>query len=514
MSPAKSALYVILIFLAVIVAIGFFTYEKPQQNTTNLPNNMPTTTYKNIRPAAVAGSFYPSDKYELSEMIDKFLAEATTSTASGTPRIIISPHAGYIYSGPIAAAAFKSAAGQTIERIIIVGRSHQAYFDNIAADKHDAWETPLGMSPVDLDFIDELSGDGIINDKDSAHDKEHSLEVMLPFIQKTFGFQVKIVPLLFGNENPNTEVKLAEALSELMDDKTLVIISSDLSHYPTPENAKKLDKQTINAVLSNDADLFHSELKRIMNANQGQVETLACGETAIGMALNLSKKLGLVPTLIKSANSGEIQPESSANVVGYAAITFNKINMENPANTHELDNQEQIIALDIARETLRAYFDNKKYEPQTDGKEIFDEHLGAFVTLKIGGNLRGCIGVFEPDKPLSEVIKEMALSAAFDDPRFSPLTSDELDDIEIEISVLSPMQKIDNSDEIILGTHGVYVKQGRRTGVFLPQVATETGWDKEKFLNTLCTEKAGLSDECWKDPNTEIYTFTAQVFAE
>ena len=180
----------------------------------------------------------------------------------------------------------------------------------------------------------------------------------------------------------------------------------------------------------------------------------------------------------------------------------------------ELNHAEQKIALQIARKSLEAHFAGQNYIPETNGLNIFSETRGVFVTLHRQGELRGCIGNFEPSQPLSKNIESMTLAAALEDNRFNPLTIDELSEIDIEISVLSPMRKIFSADEIELGKHGVYFKQGKRSGVFLPQVAEETGWDKETFLNALCVEKAGLDPYCWRDPKTEIFIFTAQVFEE
>ncbi|MCX6782251.1 MAG: AmmeMemoRadiSam system protein A [Candidatus Magasanikbacteria bacterium] len=180
----------------------------------------------------------------------------------------------------------------------------------------------------------------------------------------------------------------------------------------------------------------------------------------------------------------------------------------------ELNSTKQKTALEIARKTLEAHFDGRDYVPEVGDIKILSEHRGVFVTLRKNGNLRGCIGIFESDRPLTEVIREMALAAAFEDNRFEPLTKDELNEIKIEISVLSPMKKIASADEIELGKHGVNIRRGARSGVFLPQVAEETGWDKKTFLDSLCVEKAGLEPGCYNDPNTELYIFTAQVFEE
>lgn len=181
---------------------------------------------------------------------------------------------------------------------------------------------------------------------------------------------------------------------------------------------------------------------------------------------------------------------------------------------HPLNETEKNASLNIARKTLEECFAGRDYLPETGGHRVFGERHGAFVTLRKRGELRGCIGLFESDKPLSEVIKEMTLAAAFQDNRFEPLIKDEMSEVKIEISVLSPMKKIGNIDGIELGKHGVNIRRGRNSGVFLPQVARETGWDKNTFLNSLCVEKAGLEPGCWRDPQTEIFIFTAQVFEE
>jgi len=204
-------------------------------------------------------------------------------------------------------------------------------------------------------------------------------------------------------------------------------------------------------------------------------------------------------------------------VVGYAAIAFFKtdgVQGSVAGSANELNKGEQEIALQIARKTLEAHFKGREYQVAADLTPVFQGKRGVFVTLKEQGNLRGCIGNFTPDIDLAENIKEMALSAAFSDPRFFPLERQELKNIEIEISVLSPMQKITDPILIEIGKHGVYVKKGARAGVYLPQVATEMGWNKEQFLNSLCEEKVGLDANCWKDGSVDLYIFTAQVFNE
>lgn len=478
---------------------------------------------KDIRQPAYAGQFYPADPRELDSMLTDYFRQAERSTVAGIPRILLAPHAGYIFSGQTAAYSFKQLMGSGYKRAIVIGRSHNAYFHGVSADTHLAWTTPLGQLAVDQDFIHllESATSSLIISDDIPHNNEHSLEVMMPFLIKALGDGVKIVPLLFGDEDAATSLKLAEVLEPLIDQETLVIISSDLSHYPAYKDANDLDQKTIEAILSCDVEKFQQKVRELEQLGRAGVATLACAEPAISAGLILAENLGLKPYLLKYTNSGDVMPESKDRVVGYAAIAFGQQPTANnqPSTIKgqqpiELNFDEQEIALQIARKTMEAAFENREYQPQLDGFPIFQSKRGAFVTLKENGQLRGCIGTFEENKPLAEVIRQMALAAAFQDLRFSPLTRKELPLIEIEISVLSPREKIINPDLIEVGKHGVYMQRGSRGGVYLPQVAVEQGWSKEEFLESLCEQKAGIGKNCWRDPAVDLYIFTAHVFHE
>ncbi len=482
-------------------------------------------TQENIRPMAVAGQFYPADSVELDKMLNDFLQNASSS-ATGTPQVIIVPHAGYVYSGQVAAFAFRAIEGSGFKRAVIIGRSHQQYFEGVGADGNDAWQTPFGEVKTDKDFIHQLaSSTNVIKIDSKPHQTEHSLEVELPFLIKTLGKDIKIVPLLFGDDSLETALKLSDVLAQFIDNETAVVVSSDLSHYPEYETANGLDKKTIETILGLDIEKLHKQNTEAESTGLAGVATLACGEPAIITAMALAKQLGFSAKLLKYSNSGDYFPATKDRVVGYAAIAFyNPQGVVKSETDEELNKEEQKIALQIARKALEVHFEDKDYIPSASpvrgkasngaSQPIFQKERGVFVTLKKYGQLRGCIGNFTPSIDLAENIKEMALSAAFNDPRFTPLEKSELKDIEIEISVLSPMQKITNPDLIEVGKHGVYVKKGMRSGVYLPQVATELGWSKEQFLNSLCEEKAGLNRDCWRDGSTELFIFTAQVFSE
>jgi hypothetical protein len=180
----------------------------------------------------------------------------------------------------------------------------------------------------------------------------------------------------------------------------------------------------------------------------------------------------------------------------------------------ELNFEEQKIALQIARQTLEIFFRKRSYEPEVSAYPTFQTKRGVFVTLRKNGELRGCIGTFEPEQNLAQTIQAMVLSAAFWDPRFFPLQENELPEIKIEISILSPRQKITNPTLIEVGKHGIYIQRGHRSGVYLPQVAIKQGWNREEFLNSLCEDKAGLEREAWRDGSAELYIFTVQVCEE
>ncbi len=462
-----------------------------------------------VRPEAAAGTFYPADPGELRALVDALFAAAPAAPVAGRARIILAPHAGYDYSGPVAAAAFKALAGSGYERVIIIGNSHHTRFDGVRADGHDTWNTPLGPVAVDREFIGRLTAAAAAVGVDPApHDPEHSLEVMVPLLVGVLGPDVKIVPLLFGSGGGAAADDLAAALRPLLDDRTAVVISSDLAHYPRYEDANILDGATVRAVLSGDPDVFRA---RFASSSDGAVpppETLACAGIAIESGLVLARAMGLAPRLLQYANSGDRPSGSKDRVVGYAAVAFNE---PLPPPARELDPAEQAEALAIARQALVGAFAGADRAPAA-GTAVFGEKRGVFVTLKKGGQLRGCIGVFETDRPLAESIWDMARAAAFDDGRFQPLTAAELPEIEIEVSVLSPLVRVAGAAEIEVGRHGVYLRRGGSSGVFLPQVAAEQGWDKAEFLTALCRDKAGLAGDCWQDPRTELRVFTAQVF--
>lgn len=473
----------------------------------------------NIRKAAVAGMFYPEEKRALKNMIKGFLDKAEEIKIEAKPKILIVPHAGYEYSGQTAGYGFKQLEGVDFRRVVLIGPSHTDWFDGLALSDDDIWQTPLGDLEVDSDFLAKLAKENKkIFYRQSAHSKEHCLEVELPFLQ-TLLKDFKIAPIVMGEPTLKNAEILADSLAKNIDSKTLIVISSDLSHYPSYELANQIDKKTIGAILSGEAENFEKILKETMNQNLESLDTCACGEGPIKAGLILAERLGLKKIkLLKYVNSGDITGDYSR-VVGYASIAFFKESEKTSAFAEKEslseDDKKELLAL--ARQSIEVYLKEGKMPEFATASERLKQPRGAFVTLRKKNELRGCIGRLEApeEEPLYKIVAQMAAAAATQDARFYSVRLEELKDIKIEISVLSPLKKIKSPfQEIELGRHGVAIKNGFRSGVFLPQVAIETNWDLETFMNELCEHKAGISKDDWKTGEADIYIFTAEVFKE
>lgn len=475
-----------------------------------------------IREPAVAGTFYPSSESELNSMIEDFFAKVELPELDKYIRALIVPHAGYVYSGQVAAYGYKTLEGKDpsadeagINRVILIGNSHQALFDGISVYEKGYYKTPLGKVEIDEDLTKKIiNSNEKISFREEVHQNEHSLEVQLPFLQKVLGKGWKIVPIIMGSDKPETVNILINVLKNLIDDNTLLIASSDLSHYPEYEDAQYSDNKVIEAILTGKIENLRNTISQLEQENISNLQTCACGQGSIEVVMGLMKNKNI--KLLKYANSGDVAigdpPTGEAGksqVVGYGAIVFMTGQSES-----KLGQKEQKRLLEIARQSVETYIKESRTIKFEESSSALNKSLGAFVTLKKYGQLRGCIGIFEPNIPLYQVVAETAISSAVNDARFTPVTKDELDELEYEISVLSPLKKVDSWKDIEIGKHGVQIKKGLRSGVFLPQVATENNWDLDTFMSVLCTQKAGLSADCWKDDETEIYVFTAQVFGE
>jgi len=460
-----------------------------------------------IRKPAVAGSFYPADSEELNSQISGFFDQAKMLDTESNLRILIVPHAGLEYSGQTAAWGFRQVEDKKYTRVILLGVSHKNWFDYAAVYNEGKWETPLGETPIDEELATALLGNKTVADTVS-HKEEHSLEVELVLLQKILS-NFKIVPILLGQVSDKVIDDLAGKISQNMDENTLLVVSSDLSHYPSWSVANEVDGETIKAIVSGNKSTFERKIGDLESKNYPSLDTCACGQQAISVALKIAEILSIEDfRKIHYENSGDISGDKSR-VVGYAAI-----GAWQESGQDILGEQAKKEALSIARRTLEEYLKTNKVLKIIPREKVLEKFLGAFVTLQKAGQLRGCIGLFEPEMPLYKVIQEMAIAAATEDGRFLPVAEKELKEVNIEISIMTPKKKINDWREIQPGKQGVVIQKGPNSGTFLPQVATETGWSKEEFLGQLCTQKAGLPNDCYKDPLVSLFVFEAQVFAE
>ncbi len=381
-----------------------------------------------------------------------------------------------------------------------------------------SWQTPIGITPVDEAYANYLIDDdlGIKSDLNAFSDHTIEMQVlMLQYALKDNDF--KIIPILISKPTKEQEEILASKLASILDKDTILIVSSDLSHYPEYDDAVQADSKTIEAILSESENTFRSNIREYEHKNINNLETYACGYESIALALNVAQKLdNLQFAKLKYANSGDITGDHSR-VVGYSAIiaTGNGHN-QNALNSLSKDAKNE--ALQIARGAIKSALNDKNsttMQPPSN-LELY-EPAGAFVTLKENNQLRGCIGYFETDnikQPLYKVIHNAAIDAAFNDPRFDKLTKDEFDDVEIEISIMTLRKPVNSYKNIKLGKQGVVVTQGTHSGTFLPVVARDTGWSLDKFMSELCSQKAHLSPTCYLDKNTKIDVFDTVEFGE
>jgi MEMO1 family protein len=468
------------------------------------------------RRPAVAGQFYPADKNELSKMLKNLFARAVAPEKMPGVVAIICPHAGYVYSGGVAASSYNQIdPTKEYDNIFVLGPSHYVGFEGASVYDEGDFITPLGTVKVNRELGQELiKKHKVFTDRADAHRLEHSIEVQLPFIQYIMRKPFRIVPIVVGASTLDACAEIASALRPYFNSKNLFVISTDFSHYPAYDDANAVDKATADAVLSNSAE----NLIRTIGTNEKKgipnLVTCMCGWPCVLTLLSITHNIpNITFTPIEYRNSGDSDIGDKSRVVGYYSIVVSIKEAPQKAGFNLNDNEKKTL-LAIARNTLEQQFQKDhilNVDPSTLTENL-KTNCGAFVTLNEHHELRGCVGRFEPDEPLFKVVQTMALAAATQDYRFSPVRQDELKSIELEISVLTPLKRIDSIDEIQLGKHGIYIKKGSYAGTFLPQVATETGWNKEEFLGHCAQDKAGIGWDGWKD--AEIYTYEALVFGE
>lgn len=477
-----------------------------------------------VRFPAVAGKFYVEEAEVLEAAVRGFLEDALPARGE-RPIALVSPHAGYIYSGQIAADAYRQAMGHEYDLIVLLGTNHTTpRFDGVSVYDGAGYKTPLGLARIDQGVAAALrKADTAFTFRPEVHQKEHSVEVQVPFAQVAFP-GVPIVAAVIGRPDLELATRFGKALAAAVAErKALIVASSDLSHYPAYDDAVAADRETLTAVASLDPALVVSTLQRQMRRPAQGLSTCACGEGPTLAAMIAAKELGARRGVVVSyANSGDVAIGDRSRVVGYGAVAFTAgaggtdvsvLAEPKPAKPgDEISAEGKAMLLRVARTTLERFFETGTTPLLRGFPQELRRKQGAFVTLKKNGELRGCIGHMAEDTPLYQVVGAMAINAAFRDRRFPQLRPEELAQVEIEVSVLTPFRIVPDPDSVKVGRDGVVLAKSGKRSVFLPQVAPEQGWDRDTMLDRLC-RKAGLPLACWKE-GARLSTFQADVFHE
>ena len=479
-----------------------------------------------VRPFLQTGNWYPGNRSALSELMNELFAGAAKSGTKHRPRALLVPHAGLRYSGKCAAKAFSGLKGWRIDRVIILGVAHRAALSGACVSDFSADRTPLGDIPVDTQITAELGKlPGFhVNDRTMVY--EHSIENELPFLQYVLkGQQFRIVPVLFGSVSRTQLKDFAKNLKRYVTETTLIVASSDLTHYgkqygyvpftsQIPSRLKKLDMGFLSRVMKLDVDsLMRYKVKTKIDA---------CGFIPVSVMMEMLEKKSVTATLLDYYRSADESGDYSLSV-SYGAVLFqdkkakgeDKKMDEQAAVPKQISHENRVLLLKLARETLVAYTrSGKRLDVKLDDypKEL-QVRRSVFVTLNKNGNLRGCIGNLGEGDPLPISVRDYTINAAASDPRFRPVQEEEVKDIDIEISVMTPSCEIPDYHRIRLGIDGVIIQKGFYRAVFLPQVATETGWNLDEFLSHL-SMKAGLPADAYKHPGMKFSVFQAEVFSD
>ncbi|MCX8159521.1 MAG: AmmeMemoRadiSam system protein B [Candidatus Saccharicenans sp.] len=454
-----------------------------------------------IRKPAWAGQFYESDPVRLSQQLEVWLDSAEARSVTGEVVGLIVPHAGYLYSGRVAAVGYRLFRGRSVDSVVIIGPSHYQAFEGCSIYLRGGFATPLGVVEVDEALAGELarsSGFGYIPE---AHDREHSVEVQVPFIQKVFP-GARIVPVVMGNQTEMTIQALAGALARATKGKrVLVVASTDLSHFLSRAQANERDRNTIELIKKLDLKTLGRQVARY--------ENVMCGGGPVLALLHYARKIGSAGVEVLAYSDSAAAGGPDDRVVGYLSAA---VYLETSGIWPELTREEKKELLALARLAIETYLSSGELPAYKPNSPRLETKAGAFVTLKQQHQLRGCIGFAEPLFPLWQTVAQAAVLAATEDPRFPPLRKAELSGLQIEVSVLGPLQPVSDVSEIKVGRHGLVIKEGQRSGLLLPQVAVEQGWDRLAFLRELC-RKAGLPDNAWKK-SRGLFKFEAVVFQE
>ena len=475
--------------------------------------------------STLAGTWYPASERSIRAMAEAWEREATADVAAPAApegaNVLVLPHAGWSYSGAVAWRAVRALRGRSFRRVVVLAPSHRVWIENhLVAPESGTMETPLGAIPVDRDWLDRLALVAPVERDDRVHAAEHATQVEFPLLQLALAPGFAIAPLVAGSLGPEQLAMCARALADLADDETLLVISSDFTHYGadfgyTPygtgggpevrERAAAADADALAHIEAGDADGFRASL--------GRTGATICGHMPIELALRVMPP-GSRLTTLRYATSGDADGDFSR-FVCYAALA-GRVAWTPPA-PGRLDAEARAWLLQLAREAVEHAVRTGRRLPLdrlSGAPAAAQETRGAFVTLSnlADGSLRGCIGEILPTRPLAEVVAARAVDAALRDPRFDPVSPDELAGLRVEVSALTPPAPVDSWQDIVLGRDGMTLEKNDRFAVFLPQVAPEQGWDLATTLTHLSL-KAGLPADAWRS-GAAFETFRAEVFHE
>ena len=466
----------------------------------------------NVRQPAVAGRFYPADAQQLKSEVEQYVREASTAEIDGEILGLVAPHAGYAYSGRIAASAYKQVDGEDYDVIVAIAPSHRDPFRGATIYPGTAYKTPLGDIPIHRSLAQQIvEACEHIHFSEYGHRAEHALEVQLPFVQTLFP-EADIIPIVMGFVDwPGCE-KIGHALAELLDNKNaLIIASTDLYHGESYDDCVKTNERTLEAMVN-------LQPKKLFDGFSSE-SLQACGGSPVVVMQIAAKALGAdAATLISRTNSNDVIGQKGGYVVGYGAIAVYQKNSQKASSgkieSAPRDRQNQIAMIKIARTATEPYLENQTI-PEFQATNDFQlERRGVFVTITKNGYLRGCIGHHESNVPLCRLVPRLAVAAAFGDPRFPPLRVAELDEITIKISVyLTNVYQIASLDEFEMGVHGIILRKDGRAATYLPEVPLEAGWTTiDEEMVSLC-QKAGLPSNAWKN-GAEFWVYRTQAFDE
>ncbi len=520
----RAALFVSILVVVGIALIFVLSLRRPQaQEGVSLPiGKAEKAEGRKIFFSPIAGSWYPREEGALRQQIEECLAQAVSSELDGEICALLSPHAGYRYSGAVAAHGYKALHGKKYKRVIIIGVSHGYTFaDFLALPDATHYATPLGEIPLDQKAINTLLNHTSFRRLPQPWLREHSIDIQLPFLQVMLG-EFSLIPLLARELSDQARQQAAAVLRSIIDPQTLVVASTDFTHYgedydftPFPvaeaeEKLRALDLGAFAAVEKKDAIAFLEYCEK--------TGATVCGRTPVALLLEMLPAEAKAH-LLKYDTSGRMTNDYERSVSYISAAFVGAWRKGEPVTAKPsptLAAADKMRLLALARATISHYLKNQRApEPKDLGIEIspaMAEIGAAFVTLTKGGDLRGCIGEIFATQPLYKSVIANAINAALNDPRFPPVTAEELPALHIEISALTEPKEVPSYRDIIIGKHGIVLRKAGRSAVYLPQVAPEQGWDLETTLSHLA-RKAGLPADSWKE-GASFLVFEAIVFGE